>query len=167
MFHQKLCFQSQKNIHSQRCSYFNREELLYLNIISTCFPKYLIVIFMFSGDLYVHADLHGASSVVVKNPTGTYLNWLVCVSHTTILSSIIVATVMYLYSLQNICNTCNIVYQCLFCTIFLQQVEVNVQVLEPCLRPLHFKTILRLEICDHLTLSLHFKITFNLRHFPG
>ena len=22
------------------------------------------------GDLYVHADLHGASSVVVKNPTG-------------------------------------------------------------------------------------------------
>ena len=23
-----------------------------------------------SGDIYVHADLHGASSVVIKNPTG-------------------------------------------------------------------------------------------------
>ena len=25
-----------------------------------------------SGDLYVHADLHGASSVVLKNPTGRF-----------------------------------------------------------------------------------------------
>lgn len=25
---------------------------------------------MSTGDLYVHADLHGASSVVLKNPTG-------------------------------------------------------------------------------------------------
>ena len=24
------------------------------------------------GDLYVHADMHGASSVVVKNPSGMY-----------------------------------------------------------------------------------------------
>lgn len=26
--------------------------------------------FDFSGDLYVHADLHGASSVILKNPSG-------------------------------------------------------------------------------------------------
>ncbi len=26
--------------------------------------------YMKQGDVYVHADLHGASSVVIKNPTG-------------------------------------------------------------------------------------------------
>ena len=25
-----------------------------------------------SGDLYVHADIHGASSVVIKNPSGQF-----------------------------------------------------------------------------------------------
>lgn len=25
-----------------------------------------------SGDLYVHADLHGASSIVIKNPSGEF-----------------------------------------------------------------------------------------------
>ena len=28
-----------------------------------------ISIMMIIGDLYVHADLHGASSIVIKNPT--------------------------------------------------------------------------------------------------
>ena len=28
---------------------------------------------MREGDIYVHADLHGASSVVIKNPTGSNL----------------------------------------------------------------------------------------------
>ena len=29
--------------------------------------------YMREGDIYVHADLHGASSVVIKNPTGSNL----------------------------------------------------------------------------------------------
>ena len=29
--------------------------------------------YMREGDIYVHADLHGASSIVIKNPTGSYL----------------------------------------------------------------------------------------------
>ena len=27
-------------------------------------------VLFFSGDVYVHADLHGASSVIIKNPSG-------------------------------------------------------------------------------------------------
>ena len=28
--------------------------------------------YMREGDIYVHADLHGASSIVIKNSTGSY-----------------------------------------------------------------------------------------------
>lgn len=27
---------------------------------------------LFAGDIYVHADLHGASSVIIKNPSGRH-----------------------------------------------------------------------------------------------
>ena len=30
----------------------------------------MMCLFVFVGDVYVHADLHGASSVVIKNPSG-------------------------------------------------------------------------------------------------
>ena len=30
----------------------------------------MCVVFLPPGDLYVHADLHGATSVVIKNPSG-------------------------------------------------------------------------------------------------
>lgn len=39
---------------------------------SVCVEFAMICPHFVSGDLYVHADLHGASSIVIKNPSGEF-----------------------------------------------------------------------------------------------
>jgi len=40
---------------------------------TTTIPAWAMIV---AGDVYVHADLHGASSVIIKNHTGTALKCL-------------------------------------------------------------------------------------------
>jgi len=40
--------------------------------------EYDILAVWFIGDLYVHADLHGASSIVIKNPSSSFSQLTSC-----------------------------------------------------------------------------------------
>jgi len=48
-------------------------------VVTTCLTDRAV---SFPGDIYVHADLHGATSCVIKNPTGTFCgaDWGACIS---------------------------------------------------------------------------------------